>query len=694
MARGSPGTVVPSTVVQSGTFIPPRAGLSTSATTATTTENATPGYSNFVTSRNSHGSYGLRRATATLAEPMRSASRSSSISSLPSPTTGSAAVAAVAAVMMTNTNEHNRAGRSSNSSNSNFMANNNHINHSNNSSQTSLGSQTTLASTQPYRPLRGPRNPPAEMTEASLRSFASHRAGTAVQQPGRGGVDSNNGHIRVSPMPYPSAFHPLISTTTTSVPGTVQNSIHRNNGNGNNSSTEQGYWRNPHPQQQMPQLNRQQVEEHFRRMSAHAASTLSSANQWPISNANLDNHRSTARGVLSTGGSANDPAFDAQVVQMANIRLNNGVEQNGAYMHETSHYPHPVGPRYPANAATGGAGIRGRDETRDVRHQNTVGRTPQAARSSSHGSRSSVELSRRVREEDDVVAGPHGGRRMREEETEESADSGASTEDSPGEEDDEADRRRALPTPGAPRMSRHEAFRRPPHHEGSRSLDGRPQHRNMAPEGLPSITHGHPHRAPLPVPPPRRSQSSTLHQPSYQQNNNHDITLPYSQPPPPNPASLHHAIIDEYTSPRPSSTYRSLPRTTSSSSTASQTSITYSQHYNNNNQQQPQQQQQQQQPVQQPTSQQSIHPHETTVTPPRPAFLSQPVYQLACAACIRPLCLRAMKAVMLSDHSKELYSTDMPPSGLQLVNDDRQVRHCACRIRDRSSAPFVKIPKM
>ncbi|KAF9158275.1 hypothetical protein DFQ26_007805, partial [Actinomortierella ambigua] len=24
----------------------------------------------------------------------------------------------------------------------------------------------------------------------------------------------------------------------------------------------------------------------------------------------------------------------------------------------------------------------------------------------------------------------------------------------------------------------------------------------------------------------------------------------------------------------------------------------------------------------------------------------------------------------------------MPPSGLQLVNDDRQVRHCACRIRD------------
>ncbi|GJJ76867.1 hypothetical protein EMPS_09226 [Entomortierella parvispora] len=66
----------------------------------------------------------------------------------------------------------------------------------------------------------------------------------------------------------------------------------------------------------------------------------------------------------------------------------------------------------------------------------------------------------------------------------------------------------------------------------------------------------------------------------------------------------------------------------------------------------------------------------------RPAFLSQPVYQLACRACVRPLCLRAMKAVMLSDHSKELYSTDMPPSGLSLVNEDRQVRHCACRIRD------------
>ncbi|CAO3565813.1 unnamed protein product [Mortierella alpina] len=85
------------------------------------------------------------------------------------------------------------------------------------------------------------------------------------------------------------------------------------------------------------------------------------------------------------------------------------------------------------------------------------------------------------------------------------------------------------------------------------------------------------------------------------------------------------------------------------------------------------------------------HPRQPRAQPPhgpappqhqRPAFLSQPVYQLACAACIRPLCLRAMKAVMLSDHSKELYSTDMPPAGLQLVNDDRQVRHCACRIRD------------
>ncbi|KAK3805125.1 MAG: FAM72 protein-domain-containing protein [Benniella sp.] len=66
----------------------------------------------------------------------------------------------------------------------------------------------------------------------------------------------------------------------------------------------------------------------------------------------------------------------------------------------------------------------------------------------------------------------------------------------------------------------------------------------------------------------------------------------------------------------------------------------------------------------------------------RPTFLSQPVYQLACAACLHPLCVRAMKAVMLSDHSKELYSTDMPPVGLQLVNEDRQVRHCSCRIRD------------
>ena len=88
----------------------------------------------------------------------------------------------------------------------------------------------------------------------------------------------------------------------------------------------------------------------------------------------------------------------------------------------------------------------------------------------------------------------------------------------------------------------------------------------------------------------------------------------------------------------------------------------------------------QQQPQQQSSNINQQEPQEDHVQ--RPAFLSQPVYQLACRACIRPLCLRAMKAVMLSDHSKELYSTDMPPSGLSLVNEDRQVRHCACRIRD------------
>lgn len=41
-----------------------------------------------------------------------------------------------------------------------------------------------------------------------------------------------------------------------------------------------------------------------------------------------------------------------------------------------------------------------------------------------------------------------------------------------------------------------------------------------------------------------------------------------------------------------------------------------------------------------------------------------------------------MKAILLADMAVELFSTDIPPSGVSLVNDDYQTRKCHCRIRD------------
>jgi hypothetical protein len=41
-----------------------------------------------------------------------------------------------------------------------------------------------------------------------------------------------------------------------------------------------------------------------------------------------------------------------------------------------------------------------------------------------------------------------------------------------------------------------------------------------------------------------------------------------------------------------------------------------------------------------------------------------------------------MKAILLADMAVELFSTDLPPTGVALVNDDYQTRKCHCRIRD------------
>jgi hypothetical protein len=58
------------------------------------------------------------------------------------------------------------------------------------------------------------------------------------------------------------------------------------------------------------------------------------------------------------------------------------------------------------------------------------------------------------------------------------------------------------------------------------------------------------------------------------------------------------------------------------------------------------------------------------------------VYNLHCAYCQTHICGRAMRAILLADTKVELYSTDIPPSRLRLLDDDRMTQGCNCRIRD------------
>lgn len=64
------------------------------------------------------------------------------------------------------------------------------------------------------------------------------------------------------------------------------------------------------------------------------------------------------------------------------------------------------------------------------------------------------------------------------------------------------------------------------------------------------------------------------------------------------------------------------------------------------------------------------------------ALRNKTVYQLRCMFCAERVCVRAMKAILLADTKIELYSTDIPPSQLCLLEEDRMTQGCHCRIRD------------
>ncbi|KAI8820957.1 FAM72 protein-domain-containing protein [Fimicolochytrium jonesii] len=85
-------------------------------------------------------------------------------------------------------------------------------------------------------------------------------------------------------------------------------------------------------------------------------------------------------------------------------------------------------------------------------------------------------------------------------------------------------------------------------------------------------------------------------------------------------------------------------------------------------------------PPQQREQQQQLLQVETE--PIRPQFRSKIVCELTCRHCEAVVCRRGMKAILLADMNIELFSTDVPPHGVQLVNNDYQTRNCYCRIRD------------
>ncbi|CAO3599265.1 unnamed protein product [Absidia cylindrospora] len=58
------------------------------------------------------------------------------------------------------------------------------------------------------------------------------------------------------------------------------------------------------------------------------------------------------------------------------------------------------------------------------------------------------------------------------------------------------------------------------------------------------------------------------------------------------------------------------------------------------------------------------------------------VYRIECRECNAVLTDRGMNAVLLSDRSIELFSTDLLPDSIGLVEGDYSAVACTCRVRD------------
>jgi FAM72 protein len=60
-----------------------------------------------------------------------------------------------------------------------------------------------------------------------------------------------------------------------------------------------------------------------------------------------------------------------------------------------------------------------------------------------------------------------------------------------------------------------------------------------------------------------------------------------------------------------------------------------------------------------------------------PQFRSKTVCRLFCTHCDSALCERGMRAILLGNINVELFSTDIPPQGVQLVFNDYLTNNCA-----------------
>jgi len=63
-------------------------------------------------------------------------------------------------------------------------------------------------------------------------------------------------------------------------------------------------------------------------------------------------------------------------------------------------------------------------------------------------------------------------------------------------------------------------------------------------------------------------------------------------------------------------------------------------------------------------------------------FKTKAVCELECKSCLNNVCNRGMKAILLANAKVELYSTDAPPPGVQLVGEDYTTSSCRCKVRD------------